>query len=542
MLGILALFFSYGTNAFAYSVTSIPSASDPRNMVVLGSKIYITNFFSDSVSVLDTTTDTLTTPFSISNAFAITALGSKVYVGQDSDSAVSIIDTANGNAITQVAVGGTPAEFAASSDKVYTANGSAKTVSIIDSTSNAVTTVELGHTAEHIAIIGTKVYVTSGADNLVTVIDTAGGNSTSSIAVGSNPYSITALGNKLYVSNRGNDTTSIIDTAGGNSITTVSVGHFISTSLALLGNVYVLNVTNVGFGSNSVSIINGTADTAATVQITGSDNSNSAATVATIGTKLFIAYRDGGSVEIFDTSDNTFSRLTVGTTPFSIVAVGSKVYVASRGSNTIAIITPTYALNYTAGEHGTLGGSVSQTIAEAANGSTVTAVPDTGYRFASWSDGSTQNPRTDTNVQGAITVSATFQLQSGNGPIVGLFGTVGIFTGIGSGYIAPRMQTIYPDGRVVYLDALPPQPAATSKTLIITKQLSLGDESPQILSLQKYLNTHGYILANYGPGSVGLETSRYGLATKNAVLRFQKANGISQTGTVGPLTRAALGK
>jgi uncharacterized repeat protein (TIGR02543 family) len=36
-------------------------------------------------------------------------------------------------------------------------------------------------------------------------------------------------------------------------------------------------------------------------------------------------------------------------------------------------------------------------------------VPSTGYRFVSWSDSSTDNPRTDTNVTGDITVTANFE-------------------------------------------------------------------------------------------------------------------------------------
>ena len=38
----------------------------------------------------------------------------------------------------------------------------------------------------------------------------------------------------------------------------------------------------------------------------------------------------------------------------------------------------------------------------------VTAVPDEGYHFVQWSDGSTANPRTDTGVTGDIAVTASF--------------------------------------------------------------------------------------------------------------------------------------
>jgi hypothetical protein len=40
----------------------------------------------------------------------------------------------------------------------------------------------------------------------------------------------------------------------------------------------------------------------------------------------------------------------------------------------------------------------------------VTADPATGYHFVQWSDDSTDNPRTDTNVTGNITVEASFAI------------------------------------------------------------------------------------------------------------------------------------
>jgi formylglycine-generating enzyme required for sulfatase activity len=47
---------------------------------------------------------------------------------------------------------------------------------------------------------------------------------------------------------------------------------------------------------------------------------------------------------------------------------------------------------------------------EGTDGTSVTAVPDYGYHFVQWSDGSTDNPRTDLNVLSDITVEATFAI------------------------------------------------------------------------------------------------------------------------------------
>ncbi|MDC0497502.1 carbohydrate-binding protein [bacterium] len=69
----------------------------------------------------------------------------------------------------------------------------------------------------------------------------------------------------------------------------------------------------------------------------------------------------------------------------------------------------THTLTYTAGVNGSITGSSPQVISDSGDGSSVTAVADAGYSFADWSDGNTDNPRTDTNVTNAITVSANFQ-------------------------------------------------------------------------------------------------------------------------------------
>ncbi len=70
----------------------------------------------------------------------------------------------------------------------------------------------------------------------------------------------------------------------------------------------------------------------------------------------------------------------------------------------------TYTLTYAAGANGTLTGSTSQTVDHGANGTAVTAVPDTGYHFVNWSDLSTTNPRTDTNVTANLSVTANFAI------------------------------------------------------------------------------------------------------------------------------------
>jgi hypothetical protein len=69
---------------------------------------------------------------------------------------------------------------------------------------------------------------------------------------------------------------------------------------------------------------------------------------------------------------------------------------------------PEYTLSYTAGEGGSISGESTQTVSHGSDGSSVEAVADEGYEFLNWSDEVTDNPRTDTNVTGDISVTANF--------------------------------------------------------------------------------------------------------------------------------------
>ena len=88
----------------------------------------------------------------------------------------------------------------------------------------------------------------------------------------------------------------------------------------------------------------------------------------------------------------------------------------------------TFTLTYTAGANGTITGISPQTIVHGGSGTEVTAVPNAGYHFVSWSDGVLTASRTDTNVTADITVTASFAITSytltytagANGTITGI--------------------------------------------------------------------------------------------------------------------------
>jgi peptidoglycan hydrolase-like protein with peptidoglycan-binding domain/lysophospholipase L1-like esterase len=75
--------------------------------------------------------------------------------------------------------------------------------------------------------------------------------------------------------------------------------------------------------------------------------------------------------------------------------------------------------------------------------------------------------------------------------------------------------------------------AAGAQGLVITRALALGSEGSDVTSLQKFLKAEGF----YTYSAI---TGYFGTITAEAVSAFQRANGISPVGTVGPVTRAAL--
>jgi len=104
----------------------------------------------------------------------------------------------------------------------------------------------------------------------------------------------------------------------------------------------------------------------------------------------------------------------------------------------------------------------------------------------------------------------------------------------GYGYFAPNyMPQIVGVGTAVdSLDQIKP---------VFTRDLTIGSTGLDVLALQKWLNTHGFVLVAQGPGSPGNESTYFGPVTQAAVARFQTAHQIMpNAGYFGPKTRAVI--
>ena len=192
--------------------------------------------------------------------------------------------------------------------------------------------------------------------------------------------------------------------------------------------------------ADTVTVLGGQTTTLADVSLTAVNDApvaNGDSYTATESTVLTVA---AAGVLSNDTDANLDGLTAIKVTDpahgsVSLAADGSFVYTPAAGysgpdsftyqandgtvdSNVATVditVTATYTLTYTAGPNGTITGISPQTVASGANGSLVTAVPDPGYHFSSWSDGVSTAARTDLAVTGNITATATFQAYNWGG-------------------------------------------------------------------------------------------------------------------------------
>ena len=145
-VGVTAIAQTTPAWAAQYDVTAtITVGTSPRAVAVSpdGTKAYVANLTSNTVSVINTTTNAVDATITVGNAplgVAITPDGTKAYVTNFNADTVSVINTGTNAVDATITVGDAPDGVAVSPDgtKAYTANFNADTVSVINTTTNAV--------------------------------------------------------------------------------------------------------------------------------------------------------------------------------------------------------------------------------------------------------------------------------------------------------------------------------------------------------------------------------------------------------------------
>lgn len=204
--------------------------------------------------------------------------------------------------------------------------------------------------------------------------------------------------------------------AGGNPEPTGVIQEHVGSTWTAIGTGFTLTLDPVGTsdsGRRFRCVASNSEGTVASAQATLTVNPQTFSLSVTLGAgtagtpAASGAYAQGTVVDYAYSAAPGFNNLVVTVDGAVSPASGS---VTMNAAHTIAVsASPVFfSLVYTAGANGTLSGTPSQTVAYGGSGSPVSAVPNPGCQFVNWSDGSTANPRTDTNVLGNIAVTANF--------------------------------------------------------------------------------------------------------------------------------------
>ncbi|WP_438318790.1 IPT/TIG domain-containing protein (plasmid) [Streptomyces sp. HUAS TT3] len=217
------------------SGTTIAVGTAPQGIALTpdGTRAYVANRGSNTVSVIDTATDTVTHTIPTGTGPTFVAAGpdgTRVYVSVNTDGLLSVIDTSSNTIVAEVPVGAGASVVGVTPDgaHAYVSVQNSDLVSVVDTTTNTVTgTVPVAGAPIGLAVTpdGARVYVASLFSNTVSVIDTATDTVTGTVPVGPNPILVNAApdGAHVYVTNVGDSTVSVIETATNTVTATVGV-------------------------------------------------------------------------------------------------------------------------------------------------------------------------------------------------------------------------------------------------------------------------------------------------------------------------------
>lgn len=284
-----------------------------------------------------------------------------------------------------------------------------------------------------------------------------------------------------------------------------------------------------------------------------------------------------GASSIHYRTDGTSPTCSTGTTYSGAISVGSSQTIMAlscypnSASSTVASFA--YTINISSGGGGGGGGgggyiapagptntsiainagaatssvlSVTLTLS-ATNAAQMIVSNDAGFAGASWEAYATSKVWTLTSGDGLKTVYVKFKDSYGN-----MTNAISdAITLSQSGTVAPVITTPAPTqgcsggnqyntstGAPCINNSLPQ--GQGEGVYPFSRDLDLGSKGDDVLALQKFLNSKGFIIASSGPGSPGKETNTFGGATQKALAKFQKANGLLAQGYFGAKTRALI--
>ena len=320
-----------------------------------------------------------------------------------------------------------------------------------------------GATTQTVAYGGAATGVTAVPNTGYTFTNWTGAGFTST---GTNPLTVTNVTSNLTITanfTQQTFTVSFVSGAGGSltgtTTQTVTYGGAASVMTAVPNTGYTFTTwTGAGFttsATNPLTVTNVTSNltiTATFTQQTFTVSFVSGAGGSLTGTTTQnVAY--GGAASVMTAVPNTGYTFTSWTGVGFTTSATNPLTVTNVTSNltvTATFTQQTFTVSFVAGAGGNLTGATTQTVAYGGAATGVTAVPNTGYTFTSWTGaGFTStgtNPLTVTNVTSNLTITATFTQQTF---------TVSFVAGAGGNLTGSAVQTVAYGGSTTAVTAVP---------------------------------------------------------------------------------------
>jgi YVTN family beta-propeller protein len=406
ILTITSLLFTCATFIQAYS---IPTIRFPSYNIGLGktpdtiavnpntNKVYVGTFHSNTISVIDGTTDRLVKTINmttVGNGIAVNPNTNKVYVSGDSNT-ISVIDGTTDRLVKTINLRSNPFEIVLNpnTNKVYVRAVDSNTISVIDGTTDRlVKTINLtfSPTAIDVNPNTDKMYLVDNS-NTTYVIDGSKDKVVGNITAGTLISSISAdpTNNKAYAFDSVNNHILIIDGSKDKVVGNITVGHDLSASSLInsdpntgfiyvgdtdSGHIYVIDIKTdkvlpgyiklrghgistiaVNPNTNKVYVANSASDTVSVID--GSKDKVIRDYISTVyskvnstSTKRFAGNPISPTSKGFKTNEQISQigllgvpqiSLPIGSFEPSAIAVNpntNKVYVANSASDTVSVI------------------------------------------------------------------------------------------------------------------------------------------------------------------------------------------------------------
>ncbi|HET6457517.1 MAG TPA: Ig-like domain repeat protein, partial [Nitrosopumilaceae archaeon] len=208
-------------NSYAdYTVTSVPTGISPTSITFTSNYIYVTNYGSNTVSVIDGSNNVVGSISVGAQPYGIVydSYNGKIYVANYGSNTVSVIDPSSNTVISTISGVTNPSglTYDSTNNDIYVTNYGSNTVSVIDpSSNNVINTISVSAGPISVTYSTNNIYVSNFYSNTVSVINGTSNTVTTTIAVGQNPYGIVYdnYNGKIYVANSGDNTVSVIDTS-----------------------------------------------------------------------------------------------------------------------------------------------------------------------------------------------------------------------------------------------------------------------------------------------------------------------------------------